>query len=160
MHTDTYLCWLTFTCPLYLKFSQIFYKFFLHLHFIPFTLVSPVLSVFYSDFRSICHSLCCFPFGFICDSFVLSNFFAKCCELMLTFLLTCAFSCCVVMNPLYLLSWWWCAMLWYDGWYKSYLFSWQYFCWECYLPFFPCFFPPVGVHLGTFQYLASFPITL
>lgn len=22
--------------------------------------------------------------------------------------------------------------------------------------FFPCFFPPVGVHLGTFQYLASF----
>ena len=26
--------------------------------------------------------------------------------------------------------------------------------------FFPCFFPSVGVHLGTFQYLASFPITL
>lgn len=140
----------SFICPLYLKFSQIFLQIFSSFSF-------------YSLYFSQSYPLCPLQwFQKYLSFFVLLPvwlhmwqfcFIQLLCQVLQAHACFCwlvhipeshifhFFSCCVAMNSLYLLNWWWCAVLWYDGWYKSNIFSRQFSCWECYLPFFSLFLP-------------------
>lgn len=140
----------SFICPLYLKFSQIFfYKFFLHFHFILFTSQSYSFPSFTVRFSEVSIILCV---ASCLTSYVTVLFYPTSLPSVASsclFLLTRAYSWITYFSFLLLLCSYeffisfkliWQKALWYDGWYKSNIFSRQFSCWECYLPFFSCFF--------------------